>query len=191
MLFGYARVSTKDQNLHMQFDALKKYGVEEKNIYSEKITGTKKDRPAFTEMMKYLRDGDTVVVYKLDRIGRSTKHLVDLINNFQDNGINFVSINENIDTTTAMGKLVFTIFSGLAQFERDIISERTKSGLNAARARGRKGGRPKKDQSKLDMAFRMYDSKEYSINEILMATEVSRATFYRYLTERQNLKPEH
>ena len=127
MLFGYARVSTKDQNLHMQFDALKKYGVEEKNIYSEKITGTKKDRPAFTEMLKYLREGDTVVVYKLDRIGRSTKHLVDLINDFQEKGINFVSINENIDTTTAMGKLVFTIFSGLAQFERDIISERTKS----------------------------------------------------------------
>ncbi|WP_273836274.1 recombinase family protein [Guptibacillus sedimenti] len=181
MLFGYARVSTKDQNLHMQFDALKKYGVEEKNIYSEKITGTKKDRPAFTEMLKYLREGDTVVVYKLDRIGRSTKHLVDLINNFQEKEINFVSINENIDTTTAMGKLVFTIFSGLAQFERDIISERTKSGLDAARARGRKGGRPKKDQSKLDMAFRMYDSKEYSIQEILDATGISRATFYRYL----------
>ncbi len=109
-----------------------------KNIYSEKVTGTKKDRPAFNEMLKYLHEGDTVVVYKLDRIGRSTKHLVDLINDFQEKGINFVSINENIDTTTAMGKLVFTIFSGLAQFERDIISERTKSGLDAARARGRK-----------------------------------------------------
>ncbi|MFC7060802.1 recombinase family protein [Halobacillus seohaensis] len=184
MLFGYARVSTKDQNLHMQFDALKQYGVEEKNIYSEKITGTKKDRPAFMEMMKYLREGDTVIVYKLDRIGRSTKHLVDLINDFQDKDINFVSINENIDTTTAMGKLVFTIFSGLAQFERDIISERTKSGLDAARARGRNGGRPKKDQSKLNMAFRMYDSKEYSIKEILDAAEISRATFYRYLANR-------
>jgi len=184
MLFGYARVSTKDQNLYMQFDALQKYGVEEKNIYSEKITGTTKDRPAFTEMLTYLREGDTVVVYKLDRIGRSTKHLVDLINDFQEKGINFVSINENIDTTTAMGKLVFTIFSGLAQFERDIISERTKSGLDAARARGRKGGRPKKDQSKLGMAFRMYDSKEYSIQEILDAVGISRATFYRYLSKR-------
>lgn len=185
MLFGYARVSTKDQNLYMQFDALKKYGVEEKNIYAEKITGTKKDRPAFTEMLNYLREGDTVVVYKLDRIGRSTKHLVDLINDFQERGVNFVSINENIDTTTAMGKLVFTIFSGLAQFERDIISERTKSGLDAARARGRNGGRPKKGQSKLNMAFRMYDSKEYSIKEILDASGVSRATFYRYLNERK------
>src|SRR5699024_10631750 len=172
MLFGYARVSTKDQNLYMQFDALQKYGVEEKNIYSEKITGTTKDRPAFTEMLTYLREGDTVVVYKLDRIGRSTKHLVDLINDFQEKGINFVSINENIDTTTGMGKLVFTIVSGLAQFERDIISERTKSGLDAARARGRKGGRPKKDQSKLGMAFRMYDSKEYSIQEILDAVGI-------------------
>ncbi|MYL43939.1 recombinase family protein [Virgibacillus salexigens] len=184
MLFGYARVSTKDQNLHMQFDALKNYGVKEENIFSEKITGTKKDRPNFTEMLKYLREGDTVVVYKLDRIGRSTKHLVDLINDFQDKGINFVSINENIDTTTAMGKLVFTIFSGLAQFERDIISERTRSGLESARARGRKGGRPRKDHSKLDMAFKMYDSKDYSIKEILDATGISRATFYRYLSKR-------
>lgn len=167
----------------MQFDALKKYGVEEKNIFLEKITGTKKDRPAFNEMVKYLREGDTVVVYKLDRIGRSTKHLVDLINDFQEKGINFVSINENIDTTTGMGKLVFTIFSGLAQFERDIISERTKSGLDAARARGRKGGRPRKDQSKLELAFKMYDSKEYSIKEILGATGISRATFNRYLAD--------
>jgi DNA invertase Pin-like site-specific DNA recombinase len=93
-------------------------------------------------MLKYLREGDTFVVYKLDRIGRSTKHLVDLINDFQEKRIHFVSINENIDTTTAMGKLVFTIFSGLAQFERDIIWERTRSGLESARAKGRKGGRP-------------------------------------------------
>ncbi|WP_085505158.1 recombinase family protein [Thalassobacillus devorans] len=185
MLFGYARVSTRDQNLHMQFDALMRYGVKEENIYAEKITGTKKDRPAFNEMLKFLREGDTVVVYKLDRIGRSTKHLVELINDFEEKGINFVSINENIDTTTAMGKLVFTIFSGLAQFERDIISERTKSGLDAARARGRKGGRPKKDPSKLNMAFRMYDSKEYSIQEILDATGMGRATFYRYLSNRK------
>ncbi|WP_085520981.1 recombinase family protein [Tuberibacillus sp. Marseille-P3662] len=185
MLFGYARVSTNDQNLHMQFDTLKHYGVKEENVFAEKITGTKKDRPKFNEMLKYLREGDTVVVYKLDRIGRSTKHLVDLINDFQEKGINFVSLNENIDTTTAMGKLVFTIFSGLAQFERDIISERTKSGLESARARGRQGGRPKKDPSKLDMAFRMYDSKAYSIKEILDATNISRATFYRYLSQRE------
>lgn len=186
MLFGYARVSTKDQNLHMQFDALRQYGVPDKNIYSEKMTGTKKDRPKFNELLRYLREGDTLVVYKLDRIGRSTKHLVDLINDFQERGIHFVSINENIDTTTAMGKLVFTIFSGLAQFERDIISERTRSGLEAARARGRKGGRPKKDSSKLDLAFRMYDSSQYRIQEILQACGLSRATFYRYLRERKS-----
>lgn len=153
MLFGYARVSTKDQNMYMQLDALQKYGVDKENIYSEKVTGTTKDRPAFTKMLAYLREGDTVAVYKLDRIGRSIKHLVDLINSFQEKGINFVSINENIDTTTAMGKLVFTIFSGLAQFERDIISERTKSGLDAARARGRKGGRPKKEPSQVKYGF--------------------------------------
>ena len=109
MIFGYARVSTQDQNLDLQIDALKQYGVDQ--IFQEKMTGTKRERPQLDEMLKYLRKGDTVVVWKLDRIGRSTKHLVDLINEFGEKGINFVSLKDGIDTSTATGKLVFTIFA--------------------------------------------------------------------------------
>jgi DNA invertase Pin-like site-specific DNA recombinase len=182
MIFGYARVSTQDQNLDLQIDALKKYGAE--RIFEEKMSGTKKDRPQLEEMLKYLRPGDTVVVWKLDRIGRSFKHLVDLINYFGDNGIHFVSLKESIDTSTATGKLVFTIFAGLAEFERDMIVERTKAGLESARARGRKGGRPSTDSDKIKLALKMYDSKQYSIPEITQATGVSKTTLYRYVKAR-------
>ena len=184
MIFGYARVSTQDQNLDLQIDALKQYGVDQ--IFQEKMTGTKRERPQLDEMLKYLRKGDTVVVWKLDRIGRSTKHLVDLINEFGEKGINFVSLKDGIDTSTATGKLVFTIFAGLAEFERDMISERTKAGLESARARGRNGGRPRKDEDKVKLALKMYDSKQYSITEITKATGVSKTTLYRYIKERSS-----
>ena len=183
MIFGYARVSTKDQNLEMQLDALEKYGCW--RIFEEKITGTRKDRPQLDEMFNYLRPGDKVVVYKLDRISRSTKHLIELMEYFQQNEIDFVSIHENIDTSTAMGKFMFKIMASIAELDRDIISERTRTGLEAARARGRNGGRPKKSKKKLDMAFRMYDSKEYSIKEISEATGIGKTTLYRYLNERK------
>jgi len=186
MIFGYARVSTQDQNLDLQIDALKQYGVDQ--IFQEKMTGTKRERPQLDEMLKYLRKGDTVVVWKLDRIGRSTKHLVDLINEFGEKGINFVSLKDGIDTSTATGKLVFTIFAGLAEFERDMISERTKAGLESAIARGRKGGRPRKDEDKVNLALKMYDSKQYSITEITKATGVSKTTLYRYIKKRNNAK---
>ena len=178
MLFGYARVSTEDQSLDLQVDALKQFGVEK--IFEEKVSGTKKDRPQLNEMLKYLRASDTVVVWKLDRIGRSSKHLVELMNHFQDQGINFVSLKDSIDTSTATGKLVFTIFAGLAEFERDMIAERTKAGLAAARARGRKGGRPRKLQEKVNLALKMYDSRQYALTEIASATGVSKTTLYRY-----------
>ncbi len=184
MIFGYARVSTHDQNLDLQIDALKQYGVDQ--IFQEKMTGTRRERPQLDEMLKYLRKGDTVVVWKLDRIGRSTKHLVDLINEFGEKGINFVSLKDGIDTSTATGKLVFTIFAGLAEFERDMISERTKAGLESARARGRNGGRPRKDEDKVKLALKMYDSKQYSITEITKATGVSKTTLYRYIKKRNN-----
>lgn len=182
MIFGYARVSTQDQNLHLQIDELQKFGVEK--IYQEKVTGTRKDRPELENMIKMLREGDTVVVWKLDRIGRSMRHLIELIEEFKNKKVNFVSLKENIDTSTATGKLIFNIFASLAEFERDIISERTQAGLTAARARGKKGGRPPKKKDKVALALKMYDSKQYSINEIVEATSLSKTTLYRYIEKR-------
>jgi DNA invertase Pin-like site-specific DNA recombinase len=169
----------------MQIDAIKKVGVEERFIYQEKVSGTRTDRPELDKLLKIIQEGDTVIVWKLDRIGRSMKHLIELIDSFQEKGINFISLHENIDTTTATGKLVFRIFASLAEFERDMISERTKAGLEAARARGRKGGRKAKDSDIKRMALKMYDSKEYTIKEIHKATGVSPTSLYRYIEERK------
>lgn len=182
MIFGYARVSTDEQNLDMQLDALNRYGAEK--IYKEKMTGTRKDRPQLEELLKVLRKGDRVVVYKLDRISRSTKHLIELSEQFNELGVDFVSINDNIDTSTAIGKFFFRMMASIAELERDIISERTKGGLAAARARGRKGGRPSKQFEKVEMALKMYKSKDYTISEITEATGVSKTTLYRYLDTR-------
>ncbi len=181
MIFEYARVSTHDQNLDMQIDALKKYGIDERNIFKEKITGTKKDRPALDQLLNIIRKGDKVVVYKLDRISRSTKHLIELTDMFRENGIDFISIQDSIDTSTAMGRFFFRIMASISELERDIISERTKFGLESARARGRKGGRPRKNKEKVNLAIKMYESKEYTIKEIEVATGLSKTTIYRYL----------
>jgi DNA invertase Pin-like site-specific DNA recombinase len=178
MKIGYARVSTQDQNLELQLDALNDYGAEK--IFQEKITGTKADRPQLSEMIKILRKGDTVVVWKLDRIGRSMRHLLDLVDEFRETGIGFISLKENIDTTTATGKLIFNIFASLAEFERDMLSERTKAGLKAAKARGRSGGRPNKRNDKAKAVESLYQSG-FRINEIVKQTELSRATIYRIL----------
>jgi DNA invertase Pin-like site-specific DNA recombinase len=186
MVFGYARVSTEDQKLDLQLDALEKYGCE--RIFNEKMTGTRKDRPQLEEMLKYIRPGDKVVVYKLDRISRSTKHLIELCELFQEKGVDFISIQDSIDTSTSMGKFIFTIMSGLAQLERDIIAERTKAGLEAARSRGRLGGRPSKDRTKVEMALMMYDSKKYSISDIIEATGISKTSLYRYIDKRLSIK---
>ncbi|MDQ0415805.1 recombinase family protein [Mesobacillus stamsii] len=177
MIVGYARVSTQDQNLQLQIDALQNAGCFE--IFEEKITGTKKDRPALNEMLKMLRSGDRVVVYKLDRISRSTKHLIELAELFEEKGVEFVSISDSIDTSTSTGRFFFRMLASLAELERDIISERTKAGLQSARARGRKGGRPTVDKKKVDLALKMYNSKQYSISEIVKATGISQATLYR------------
>lgn len=184
VIFGYARVSTKDQHLELQLDALNKHGVEK--VFQEKMTGTKKERPQLDEMLKYLRPGDTVVAWKLDRIGRSMRHLMELVDYFKENDIQFVSLHENIDTTTPTGKLMFNLMASLAEFERDMIAERTRSGLEAARARGRKGGRPSTPADKVKLALKMYDSKEYSIPEITDATGVSKATLYRAINKRKD-----
>jgi DNA invertase Pin-like site-specific DNA recombinase len=179
MIIGYARVSTLDQNLDMQVDALKKYGCDQ--IYEEKMTGTKKERPKLAELMTILRPGDKVVINKLDRISRSTKHLIDLSEFFEKKGVEFVSIQDSIDSSTPIGRFFFRILASIAELERDIISERTKAGLSSARARGRNGGRPKVPVNKVKLALKMYYSKEYSIKEIVKASGVSQATIYRNL----------
>lgn len=177
--FGYARVSTDKQCLDRQLDALNKYGV--KTIYCEKITGTKKDRPELTEMLSRLSEGDTVVIESLSRLGRSTHDLLNLLELFNSKGVNLVSLKERLDTTTPTGKFFYTIISAIAQFERDIIVDRTNEGLKAARARGRTGGRPKIDSDKIERAIKLYNSKEYTVKEIEEMTGVKKATLYRYL----------
>lgn len=179
MIFGYARVSTEEQNLDLQIDALKKYGCDE--IYEEKISTRKVNRQQLTLLLGKLRAGDTLVVWKLDRLGRTVIQLLELVENFNAKGINFVSLQENFDTTTPMGKYVFLMFCGLAQMERDIISERTRAGLKAARKRGRVGGRKPIEDKKIEKAIKMYQSNEFSINEILEITGISRTTLYNYL----------
>ena len=139
MKIGYARVSTKEQNLSLQIDALKKEGCY--MVFQEKVSGSKADRPELRKMIDQLREGDIIIIWKLDRLGRSLRDLVNLIKEIQDKEAGLKSLNDSIDTTTAHGKLIFHIFASLAEFERDIISERTKAGLVSARARGRKGGR--------------------------------------------------
>jgi len=186
MKIGYARVSTKDQSLNLQKDALKKAGCQK--IYSEQISGAKTDRANLDEMIEHVRQGDIIVVWKLDRLGRSLRDLINLISKFQDLGVGFKSLQDNIDTTTPTGKLTFHLFAALAEFERDIISERTKAGLESARARGRRGGRPKglskKATDKARLAESLYNEKNNSIQEICEYLSVSKPTLYRYLRSR-------
>lgn len=186
MIIGYARVSTQEQNLQMQRDELQKFGVFE--IFEEKMSGTKKERPALDEMLKTLRPGDRVVVYKLDRISRSTKHLIELAEHFEEHGVEFISIKDNIDTSTPTGRFFFRMIASIAELERDITSERTKSGLAAARARGRKGGRPPIDSKKIRTALKMYDSKQHSIKEICKTVGISAPTLYRHIEKRADNK---
>src|SRR5712692_2320506 len=183
MLIGYARVSTNEQNLDLQRDALRKAGVTAKNIFTDKITGTKEERRGLTAALSHLREGDTLVVWRLDRLGRSLKHLIETVTALQGQGIAFQSITENINTSTATGQLVFHIFGALAEFERNLIRERTIAGLSAARARGRKGGRPRLATSsgKVAMAKKLYRDKTNTPSDICKTLNISRATLYRYL----------
>ena len=180
MKIGYARVSKIEQDLEKQIQQLKLAGC--KKIYEEKITGTKIDRPELEKLLDQLREGDVVVVAELTRLSRSTKDLFKIVEIIESKKANITSLKESwIDTTTPQGKLMFTIFAGVSQFERDLISERTREFLAVARARGRKGGRHKKDAFKIELAVKMYKSKEYSIKEITEATGVSKTTLYRYI----------
>jgi DNA invertase Pin-like site-specific DNA recombinase len=183
MLIGYARVSTNEQNLDLQRDALLKAGVSPKHLYTDKITGTKQERPGLALALSHLRAGDTFVVWRLDRLGRSLKHLIETVTALQRERIAFKSITENIDTSTATGQLVFHLFGALAEFERNLITERTMAGLQAARARGRRGGRPRLKPSayQIAMAKKLYADKTNSIADICRTLHISRATLYRYL----------
>jgi len=186
-LIGYARVSTQDQNLHLQKDALTKAGCEK--IYTDTISGSTQERKGLDEALNFLRSGDTLVVWKLDRLGRTMKHLIDTVTQLKNKGIGFKSLTEDIDTTTPGGKLIFHVFGSLAEFERDLIRERTQAGLLAARARGRNGGRPKSqlaDEKKLAMAQKMYTDKTIPVKDILTNLGIKKTTFYKYLKVKES-----
>jgi len=181
MNIGYARVSTFDQTLILQQDALATANCE--RVFTDTISGAKSERPGLTEALDFLRPGDVLVVWRLDRLGRSLKMLIETLTLLSERGIGFRSLTEQIDTTTPGGKLIFHVFGALAEFERDLIRERTQAGLAAARARGRTGGRPKKlgTPGKLAMARSLYNDKNNSIVDICKTLGISRATLYRYL----------
>ena len=180
MLIGYARVSTHEQNLDLQTDALKRAGCKE--IFTDQITGTSANRPELDELKKIIRPEDTLVVWRLDRLGRSLQNLIEWANYLDQKKIGLKSLHESIDTTTSTGKLTFHIFAALAEFERNLIIERTKAGLAAARARGRTGGRKKvMTPKKIRMAKELRKDNSNSVTDICETLKVSRATLYRYL----------
>jgi DNA invertase Pin-like site-specific DNA recombinase len=180
MLVGYARVSTQDQNPDLQLDALKAAGCEK--VFTEKASGGQRDRPELTAALSYMRPGDSLVVWKLDRLARSMPQLIDTVSTLEDQGIGFRSLTEAIDTTTAGGKLVFHIFGALAEFERSVIRERTRAGLKAARDRGRKGGRPPAlSSADLAAAKALLRDPAITMDEVATRLKVSPATLYRHL----------
>jgi len=179
MLIGYARVSTSDQHLHLQTDALHAAGCE--RLFTDTVSGAKVDRPGLAAALSTCRPGDTLVVWKLDRLGRSLPHLVETVRDLVARGVGFKSLQESIDTTTSGGKLIFHLFASLAEFERDLIRERTNAGLLAARARGRNGGRPKGvDAKKQKAALALKREVGYSVREICEIVGISRNTYYKY-----------
>ena len=182
MKIGYARVSTTDQNLDLQRDALKAAGCGK--IIEDTASGGKAQRSGLDRVRETLRQGDVLAVWRLDRLGRSLRHLIDLMTELEGQGIGFQSVTEAIDTTTPGGKLVFHIFGALAEFERNLIRERTHAGLEAARARGRKGGRRKKlDDRKRALAVDLFRQKKHSIGEICRTVGISKPTLYAYVRE--------
>src|SRR4051812_38153918 len=177
MLIGYARVSKTEQNLDLQRDALIRAGCEPSNIFTDKVSGATAARPGLEQALGRLRAGDTLIVWRLDRLGRNLKHLIETVAALQEQGAAFRSLTENIDTATPTGQLVFHIFGALAEFERNLNKERTVAGLEAARARGRRGGRPRLDQqtAKITMAKKLHADKSNTIEEICKTLHISRA----------------
>lgn len=180
MIVGYARVSRTEQHLELQLDALENAGCE--RIYRDQISGAKDSRPGLDECLRSLREGDMLVVWRLDRLGRSMKHLVDTMNDLNRRGIQLKSLQEEINTTTAMGTMLFHFSAMVAEFERNLIRERTLAGLEAARARGRNGGRKRKlNQRQIDQMKVLYDSKRVPVTEICKQFDIGRSSFYHYI----------
>ena len=180
MLIGYARVSTGEQTLDLQLDALKAAGCEK--TFTDQMSGTKAERPGLAEALAYAREGDTIVVWRLDRFGRSLKDLVARVEEMKARGVGFRSLHESIDTDSATGRLQFHLFSALAEFERALLRERTMAGLRAARARGRNGGRPRKlSKAQIAMASKLMADPETRVADVCEALGVSKATLYRYV----------
>jgi len=180
MKIGYIRISKHEQNEALQRDALQEAGCE--HYFSDTMTGVKFERKGLEKALAYMRSGDTLVVWKLDRLGRSLKDLIETLNLLNNRGINFISLTESIDTTTPGGKLIFHLMGALAEFERDLIRERTIAGLVAARARGRVGGRPRRaSDGKVALARHLYQDPNHSVAEICSMLGISRSTFFRYV----------
>src|SRR5215469_13874634 len=183
MKVGYIRVSKQEQNEELQRDALKEASCEK--LFSDVMTGSKFERKGLEKLLAFARSGDTVIVWKLDRLGRSLKDLIETLNLLKDRGVDFISLTEHIDTTTPGGKLIFHLMGALAEFERDLIRERTNAGPAAARARGRVGGRPRKlaTNAKVALAQRLFADKKHAIDDICSTLGISRSTLYRYVKE--------
>jgi DNA invertase Pin-like site-specific DNA recombinase len=183
---GYARVSTKEQSLDLQLDALKKAGCIK--VYTEIISGTRAERPTLNKVLENLRAGEVLVIWKLDRLGRSLKHLIEVVNELMKRKIGLKSLNDPVDTTTPQGRLIFNLFASLAEFEMDVIRERTRAGLLAARTRGRNGGRPKGLPKKAEptacAAETLYREGKLSTREIALRLRISKSTLYSYLRHR-------
>ena len=180
MIIGYARVSTHEQNLDLQKDALLKEGCEQ--IFEDKTNGVIKERTGLNKLKEIIRKDDSVVVWRLDRLSRSLSDLIEWMNFFEKKDVNFISLHENIDTRSITGKLIFHVFGALAEFEHNLIRERSKAGMEAARARGRFGGRPKKlDENKRKACVELYKAKRHTLKEICEMMEISRPTLYHYL----------
>ena len=186
MIIGYARVSTKDQNLDLQLDALQKEKCD--RVYKEVISGAKSERPILQDMLTQVRPGDVIVIWKLDRLGRSLKNLVDIVGQLIKQEVGLKSLHDNIDTTTPQGRLTFNIFASLTEFERDLISERTKAGLESARARGRMGGKPKglsqQAEATACAAETLYKEGKLSVNQISRQLGIAKNSLYKYLRHR-------
>jgi DNA invertase Pin-like site-specific DNA recombinase len=190
MLVGYCRVSTEEQNLDRQIDALIKYGVDSRNIYQEKITGTKRDREQLNKMVDELKENDIVIISDLTRISRSTKDLLEIVEKIKSKGASIKSIKDTwLDTTTdnPYNSFLLTVMAGLSQLERDLISQRTKEGLASAKARGREGGRPNVRNNKADIVEMMY-KQDYKIKDIVSKTGLGRTTIYRIIKDLEDSK---
>lgn len=188
MYIGYIRVSTSHQNTDRQVDILKNNYPQIEKIYIDKLSGKSKDRPQLSEMLNYARKNDIIIVESLSRLARNTKDLIEITDNLNKNYISLISIKEKIDATTPTGRAMMKMFSVFADFERELIVERTKEGLASARARGRNGGRPTISKEKIVNAIRLYDSRKFSIQEICKMAGISKGSLYKYIHNRNKEK---